>query len=145
MAERGLKPYEAQAQAAILDLVQLRGWAAYHTHDSRRSQPGFPDLVLAKRRIVYAELKRPGEKPRSDQVGWLNQLAAAGGEVYLWTLDDLDEISRILAGAWEFVAHGRAATPFAAVDGPGLVTAGSGGQHFAPRSAWIPGHGRRDA
>lgn len=144
--KRVLEPLEAAAQATIVELARLRGWdRVYHTFDSRRSAGGWPDLVLVKRRIVFAEIKRAGERPRPDQVGWLDGLAVAGGEVYLWTLDDLEEIGHVLAGAWDFVPYGRSVTPFGVVDGPRLVTAGSGGRQLEPRSAWIPGHGRRDA
>lgn len=143
---RALEPLEAQAQETIVAVAQLRGWERiYHTHNSRNSAGGFPDLVLVKRRIVFAELKQQGKKPRPDQVGWLDDIAAAGGEAYLWTIDDLAEIQRILGGLWQFVPHGQVAHPFSAAEGPRLVTAGSGGLDFTPRSSWIPGHGRRDA
>ena len=35
------------------------GWLVYHTYNSRRSEPGFPDLVLVKgNRILFREVKR---------------------------------------------------------------------------------------
>lgn len=37
-------------QAQVLDLAHLSGWLCYHTHNSRRSAPGFPDLVLVAAR-----------------------------------------------------------------------------------------------
>ena len=32
----------------IVDLADVRGWWHYHTHDSQRSEEGFPDLVLVR-------------------------------------------------------------------------------------------------
>ncbi len=39
---------EGDFQAGVVRLAELRGWLVYHTHDSRRSQPEFPDLTLAE-------------------------------------------------------------------------------------------------
>ena len=33
---------EADFQATVIELAELQGWRVYHTHDSRRSQPGLP-------------------------------------------------------------------------------------------------------
>src|SRR5688572_19177552 len=40
---------ERAFQAQVVKYARLMGWTAYHTHDSRRSQAGFPDLVLVRR------------------------------------------------------------------------------------------------
>lgn len=79
-------------------LAKLRGWVWYHTHDSRRSPAGFPDLVLVRgRRLVFAELKREGEKPTAEQQRWLDALAATGAvEAYLWRPSDWEEIEQTL-------------------------------------------------
>ncbi|MFF2274187.1 VRR-NUC domain-containing protein [Agromyces sp. NPDC058136] len=78
---------EAQLQAAIIPAAQRRDWLVYHTHDSRRSQPGFPDLVLvhAKQgRILYRELKKQNGAIRPDQKIWLRDLTAAGADAAIW-------------------------------------------------------------
>jgi hypothetical protein len=49
---------EAAFQRMIMDLARYNGWRVYHTHDSRRSEPGFPDLVIARVRRVIAERDR---------------------------------------------------------------------------------------
>lgn len=88
---------EKQIQSAIVDIARLLGWRVYHTFDSRKSEAGFPDLVLVRDRVIYAEVKRSGQKPRPSQVDWLNALSRAGAEVYLWTEDDYDEVAAILS------------------------------------------------
>jgi hypothetical protein len=140
---RGLRPLERDAQATIVELAGWRRWSVYHTHDSRHSKSGFPDLALWRDRFVFAELKRVGEKPRIDQVAVLDGLARAGAEVYVWTLDDLHEIGRILERPWRFLPAGVAELHGGIeIAGPRLI---DDRVAFAPRSAWIPGQGRRDA
>lgn len=39
---------EAQFQAAVVQLASLHSWVSYHTHDSRRSDPGWPDVVFCR-------------------------------------------------------------------------------------------------
>ena len=61
--------------AQVKQLAKLWGWIVYHTHDSRRSDPGFPDLVLVRGgRIIFAELKREDGKLTTDQKEWIFQL-----------------------------------------------------------------------
>lgn len=136
---RRLRARETDVQSTIVDLAGLRRWSVYHTYDARRSAAGFPDLVLWRDRVVYAELKRVGEKPRPSQRVALDGLASAGAEVYLWTLDDLVEISRVLDRGWTWL-HGEG-------KGGSLGREQSCGfvDVWTPASLWIPGHGRRDA
>ena len=45
-------------QPQVVKLAKLCGWRPYHTHDSRRSAAGFPDLILIKDGwLIAAELK----------------------------------------------------------------------------------------
>jgi len=51
----------------------------YHTHDSRRSQPGFPDYIVLAGGTAYAfEIKRDGGELTAAQESWLRALAGAG-------------------------------------------------------------------
>lgn len=98
---------EADLQREVLKLAALFGWRAYHTHDSRRSHRGFPDLTLVRPpssgrpgRVIFAELKsdRRESKPTPDQLAWLEDLGAVGGtvEAYLWRPADLQAIAEAL-------------------------------------------------
>lgn len=120
-------------------LATLTGWnRVYHTFRSRNSPAGFPDWVLIRDRIIYAELKSEKGKPSDAQIVWLDALALAGGEVYLWRPSDLDEIAQILSRRWGFLPYraGEDEQPphLARLEGA-----------FVPGSIWFPGRGRADA
>lgn len=85
----------------LRDMAHAFGWLTYHTHDSRRSEHGFPDLALLHTktfRLIFAELKVGKNKPSRAQVIWLDGINAAGVDAYLWTPEDWPEIERILRG-----------------------------------------------
>jgi hypothetical protein len=75
---------EKAFQADVVRLAESLGWEWYHTHDSRRSPSGFPDLVLVRERVVYAELKTESGTLSAEQTHWLNRLKAARAEAYIW-------------------------------------------------------------
>ena len=52
---------ESAFMARIRRLARQYGWATYHTHDSRKSDKGFPDLVLVRETILFVELKTKQE------------------------------------------------------------------------------------
>lgn len=100
-AKRAAEMTERQLQDLILDAARKLGWLVYHTHDSRRSQPGFPDLVLVKgKRILYRELKRQTGRTTPDQDTWLAALTTAGQDARIWRPTDwfanlvTDELTR---------------------------------------------------
>jgi hypothetical protein len=90
--------------ATVTELATLTGWLVYHTYDSRRSQAGFPDLVLARGdRLIFAELKTDKGRIRPAQIEWLDRLGAVassqpGISVYLWRPKDWAGIEKILMG-----------------------------------------------
>ena len=89
---------EAELQANVLELAGRLGWLSYHTHDSRRSAAGFPDLVLVRGdRLVFAELKRERRYPTPAQRHWLAALAAVTTvSAHLWRPSDWPAIEEEL-------------------------------------------------
>lgn len=94
-------------QEAVLAFARLHDWLCYHTHDSRRSEPGFPDLCMVKNGLlIFAELKvgRNGLSPA--QRKWVDRLTDVQTDacvdhqepvrVYVWYPDDWETIERVL-------------------------------------------------
>lgn len=102
---------EGAFQTQVLDLAALRGWRPYHTHDSRRSHKGWPDLVLARPpRLIAVELKTDTGRLTPEQRRWLIDLEACGLEVDLWRPRDLrDTVVPVLSGTAR--TRGTAALP----------------------------------
>lgn len=94
-------PREFKNEEAFLQGVKTaakeRGWTKfYHTRKSQRSDPGWPDVVLARPgRVIFAELKMPKNYPTVEQKEWLEALSA-GKEVYLWYPRQWQEIMEVL-------------------------------------------------
>jgi hypothetical protein len=71
----------------------------FHTYDSRRSEPGFPDLVICGHgRVIFAEVKRKGGYYTDAQRRWLAELMGTPAEVFTWIagVDDIRDIADIL-------------------------------------------------
>ena len=88
---------EKQWQSQVVDLARLTGWRVYHTFDSRRSQPGYPDLTLVKDRAVFLELKTEEGKLSAAQKDWLAALLDAGTETYVARPEDFDDLAKVLS------------------------------------------------
>jgi len=93
-----LSSSEKDFMSSVIEVAELGKWLIYHTYDSRRSQPGFPDLVLCKDgRVIFAELKSQKGPIRKAQQEWLDNLQMNNSvEVYLWRPADIDGIHRLL-------------------------------------------------
>ena len=88
---------ERDWQATVVQLAKLRGWRHYHTHDSRRSAPGFPDLVLVRgERVIFAELKTDTGRVSVAQREWLDALRLTPAEVAIWRPRDWDDVQACL-------------------------------------------------
>lgn len=92
----GVTQSERGFQAAVLEFAALRGWLCFHPFDSRRSQAGFPDLVLVRDRVIFVELKAPQGRISPDQHQWIDALENAGAQVYVWRPADWPEIEAAL-------------------------------------------------
>lgn len=81
---------EAELLEQVRDACRALRLRAYHTHDSRRSEPGFPDLVIVgPRGILYRELKTQKGRVRPDQADWIFDLTRARQNAGLWRPTDL--------------------------------------------------------
>ena len=92
---------EGEFQSEVIKLFESQGYKCYHTHDSRKSQAGFPDLVLVnkeKGRLVIAELKSKKGKCSDAQADWLEALDAVRViSVHVWRPGvDNDKIMEVL-------------------------------------------------
>ena len=80
---------EKSFQDDVLELAKRLGVLAYHVYDSRRSVPGFPDLVLVgEHGVLWRELKTRTGRVTSDQARWLAALQAAGQDAGVWRPED---------------------------------------------------------
>ena len=87
---------EREWQSEVVAAAHHLGWSVYHTHDSRRSEPGWPDLALVRDRFMVAELKTDTGKLSAAQERWIGLLKAAGVETYVWRPTDRDHMLREL-------------------------------------------------
>jgi hypothetical protein len=92
---------EKELQEAIVGCAGYLNWSVYHTYDSRRSAPGFPDLVLIRPpRMIVAELKTEKGRLSDWQRIWLDMFERVPVvEVYVWRPVDwhagtIDEVLR---------------------------------------------------
>lgn len=140
------KEWDTQLFSGPGSLAATLGWTLrYHVLRSKGSQPGFPDRVLVRDRIMYVETKTEKGKPSEEQVGWLDALARAGGEVYLWRPRDLDEAARVLSGRWELSAGGTVAPGRWLLRRERVGGVTSTRERWTPGSLWLPGIGRADS
>lgn len=88
---------EAQFQRSVTDALSLFGWLWYHTHDSRRSNKGFPDLVAVRgQRVLYVELKREDGRVTVEQSTWLQRLKDAGQSAYVLRPSQMDAFLEVI-------------------------------------------------
>lgn len=92
---------EQQLQDAVIGICKLYRIAWYHTHDSRRSAAGWPDLALCgDKGFLLSELKAESGRLTDGQAEWGARLRHAGIRWAVWRPSDLRSglIQRELAG-----------------------------------------------
>jgi VRR-NUC domain-containing protein len=89
---------EKQFQEQVLQLAKWCGWWAFHPYDSRRSEPGWPDLALLRPpELLLVELKSEQGKLTDEQATVLDLLQRCGLYARVWRPTDWEEIERKLA------------------------------------------------
>jgi hypothetical protein len=98
---------EEDFQAAVISYAQERGWKVAHFRKARTKKgwrtavaadgKGFPDLVLVRNRIVWAELKSEAGEMSPDQENWRDWLKESGQEWHCWKPSQWAEIVATLA------------------------------------------------
>ena len=62
-------------QAQVVELLKLHDWMVFHPFDSRRSEPGWPDLfAIRDNRVLAIELKTTKGRVTKAQTAWLQAL-----------------------------------------------------------------------
>lgn len=80
---------EQEFQVFVINLARQLGWYVYHTHDSRGSEAGFPDLTLVRDQVLlFAELKRESGRVTAAQQRVHRLFEGAGHPVLVWRPSD---------------------------------------------------------
>lgn len=97
---------EATWQKQVIEIAHTFRWLVAHFRPAKTNKgwrtavaadgAGWPDLCLVRDRVIFAELKKEGEKPSERQEMWLSALRAAGQETYVWRPSDFDDVAKIL-------------------------------------------------
>jgi hypothetical protein len=90
-------PTENDYQRTIVEAATIGGWRVIHFRPGRtkwgwatplQGHPGYPDLTLARDRLIIAELKIRGRKLTTDQTIWIETLRTAGIDARVIQLPD---------------------------------------------------------
>lgn len=93
---------ETQLQKVVIDRAHDLNWRVAHfrpvrvqRHDGsvhyqtpvQADGAGFPDLVLVRERVIFAELKSDTGRLEAAQMDWMFALGQADAERYIWYPD----------------------------------------------------------
>ena len=97
---------ETKFQQTIIDYARLRGWLVYHTHNSRYSERGFPDLFcVRKTRAIALEVKASGKKLNKGKWNKKGTRWLPGQDEWLMALSQVPGITARMVepGDWEWI------------------------------------------
>jgi hypothetical protein len=101
---------EPELESAVRRLVKDLGLLGYHTKDSRRSEPGFPDwVIVGPYGTLFRELKSQHGRLTGDQTRWRYALRAAGQDCEVWRPSDL--LAGTVAAELTAIAGSRSRVP----------------------------------
>ena len=90
LREQARRMSEDQLLRQVRTLARSLGYHTYHPLQSRGSEPGWPDLVIAGHgHVLFRELKREQGRTTPAQDTWLALLTAAGHDTGIWRPTDL--------------------------------------------------------
>lgn len=77
---------EAALQSKVGSYAVSRGALHYHTHNSERSEGGFPDSVIVGNYVLFRELKSDSNSATvsKKQRDWIERLRFAGADADVW-------------------------------------------------------------
>lgn len=90
---------EHELMDGIIAAGRRLGYRVYHTHDSRHSAAGFPDLVLVGTQygaVLYVECKSDRGSLRPAQREWIEALRDIGELTYVVRPKDYDGFLEVL-------------------------------------------------
>lgn len=77
--------------------IVRRNGSTYHETPMEFDGSGFPDLLLVRDRIIFAELKIKGGRLSEDQKRWQSAIKIAEGQHHVWFPSDWAEIEKVLS------------------------------------------------
>jgi hypothetical protein len=84
---------EKQWMEQVIELATRYRWQHFHVYDSRRSDPGWPDLTLVRPPdLLFAELKTDRGRLSVAQRTWIERLRECGQEIHVWRPRDFADI-----------------------------------------------------
>lgn len=91
---------ESEFMASVVDAAEKLSWRCFHDYDSRRSNPGWPDLVCVRDgKLLALELKAKRGRVRPGQIEWIAELADVPGVTAMIARpDDWDRVLALLQG-----------------------------------------------
>ena len=90
---------EAAYQRMVVDLLTMYRFRVFHTYDSRRSAPGFPDVIATDgQRLFVWEFKTERGQVSPDQEAWIVALRPFATDARVVRPSDWDELVAIITG-----------------------------------------------